>query len=535
MVEVSDNDIYSLFSKLPSRLVTLLTSNNYRGDLLEIILDLGREPEARFSEETVVFTSLGPTTDSDIEYIVSKIGEFGDDNRAGIERTLHRISAFRNRKNRIVGLTIRVGRSVQGTIKIIEDLVVQGKSILLLGKPGVGKTTMLREVARVLADDTDKRVVVVDTSNEIAGDGDIPHPGIGRSRRMQVPTPLLQHSVMIEAVENHMPEVIIIDEIGTELETNAARTIAERGVQLVATAHGNTIDNLVLNPTLSDLIGGIQSVTLGDIEAKNRKTRKTVLERRNPPTFDILVEIQDWHQVAIHNDVSEVVDQMLRGNETAVEIRSMNQSGQIKSSELVRKSPLGNRSTIKGQRVSDSYGRSLEANSEIEMRNLTEIQQDIKKIFPYGVNKGKIEQIIKSHNLPITIVSNIDETDYILTTKNFYRRRTKLLRDAEVKGKTVYVLRRNALSQIHQFFKSLTKINVNDNSNKDLNVVVNEMEKAVKDLNEGESYLELSPQSSYIRRIQHQIAEQYGLISSSNGIDPDRKVVLYKRPTSRKL
>jgi len=534
MVKASDNDIYSLFSKLPDRLVSLLTNNNYSGDLLEIILDLGREPEARFSEETVVFTSLGHTTESDIEYVVSNIGEFGEDNRAGIERTLHRISAFRNRKNRIVGLTVRVGRSVLGTIKIIEDLVVQGKSILLLGKPGVGKTTMLREVARVLADDTDKRVVVVDTSNEIAGDGDIPHPGIGRSRRMQVPTPLLQHSVMIEAVENHMPEVIIIDEIGTELETNAARTIAERGVQLVATAHGNTIDNLILNPTLSDLIGGIQSVTLGDIEAKNRKTQKTVLERRNPPTFDILVEIQDWHQVAIHNDVSLVVDQMLRGNETAVEMRSMKESGQINRTELLRKSPLGNRSGTK-RSGSGINQNDHQMKPEIGIQNMIGNQQETKKVFPYGVNRGKIEQVIKSHNLPIGIVSNIEETDYILTTKNFYRRRTKLLRDAEIKGKTVYVLRRNALAQIHQFFKSLTKINLNQNSNKNLNLVVNEMEKAVKNLNEGESYSELSPQSSYIRRIQHQIAEQHGLESSSNGVDPDRKVILYKRSTHRKL
>ena len=534
MVKASDNDIYSLFSKLPDRLISLLTTNKYSGDLLEIILDLGREPEARFSKETVVFTSLGRTTEADIEYVVSNIGEFGEDNRAGIERTLHRISAFRNRKNRIIGLTIRVGRSVQGTIKIIEDLVVQGKSILLLGKPGVGKTTMLREVARVLADDTDKRVVVVDTSNEIAGDGDIPHPGIGRSRRMQVPTPLLQHSVMIEAVENHMPEVIIIDEIGTELETNAARTIAERGVQLVATAHGNTIDNLILNPTLSDLIGGIQSVTLGDIEAKNRKTQKTVLERRNPPTFDILVEIQDWHQVAIHNDVALVVDQMLRGNETTVEMRSMKESGQINRTELLRKSPLGNRSGTKMSRLGINQNDHL-IKPEIGMENMIENQQETKKVFPYGVNRGKIEQVIKSHNLPIGIVSNIEETDYILTTKNFYRRRTKLLRDAEIKGKTVYVLRRNALAQIHQFFKSLTKINLNQNSNKNLNLVVNEMEKAVKNLNEGETSSELSPQSSYIRRIQHQIAEQHGLGSSSNGVDPDRKVVLYKRSTHRKL
>jgi stage III sporulation protein SpoIIIAA len=534
MVKESDNNIQSLFSKLPLRIVSLLTSNQYKGDLLEVVLDLGREPEARFSEETVVFPSLGTTTESDIEHVVSNIGEFGDDNRAGIERTLHRISAFRNRKNSIVGLTIRVGRSVQGTIKIIEDLVIQGKSILLLGKPGVGKTTMLREIARVLADDNNKRVVVVDTSNEIAGDGDIPHSGIGRARRMQVPTPVLQHSVMIEAVENHMPEVIIIDEIGTELETSAARTIAERGVQLIATAHGNTIDNLILNPTLSDLIGGIQSVTLGDIEAKNRKTQKTVLERRNPPTFDIIVEIQEWRQVAIHNDVSLVVDQMLRGNETTVEIRAMDQSAKIKQTELVRKSPLGNKQ-VSNKGKSESRYNGHASKTGLGLQNIMEDNPITKSIFPYGVNRGKIEQVIKSHNLPINIVSKIEETDYILTTKNFYRRRTKLLKDAELKGKPVYVLRRNAVAQIHQFFKSLVKINLWQNSNKGLDEVVDEVEKAVSGLNEGNSYAELSPQSSYIRRVQHQMAEQYGLESSSNGVDPDRKVVLFKRVNHREL
>ena len=198
-------------------------------------------------------------TEADIAHVVDHIGTFGDDNRAGIERTLHRISAIRNRTGKIVGLTCRIGRAVYGTIEIIDDFVESGRSILIMGRPGIGKTTMLREAARVLADDLGKRVVVVDTSNEIAGDGDIPHPAIGKARRMQVRTPSLQHEVMIEAVENHMPQVIVIDEIGTELEAQAARTIAERGVQLIGTAHGNNLDNLMLNPTLSDLIGGIQS------------------------------------------------------------------------------------------------------------------------------------------------------------------------------------------------------------------------------------------------------------------------------------
>ncbi|GAI36366.1 unnamed protein product, partial [marine sediment metagenome] len=250
-----------------------------------------------------------------------------DDNRAGIERTLHRISAIRNRKGRIVGLTCRVGRAVFGTIKIIEDLVQSGKSVLLLGRPGVGKTTMLREVARVLADDLNKRVIIVDTSNEIAGDGDIPHPAIGHARRMQVTTPTKQHAVMIEAVENHMPEVIVIDEIGTELEAQAARTIAERGVQLIGTAHGNTLENLMMNPTLCDLIGGIQTVTLGDEEAKRRGTQKSILERMSPPTFDIVVEIQEWDKVAIHPDVGQAVDATLRGQPTATETRWLDETG----------------------------------------------------------------------------------------------------------------------------------------------------------------------------------------------------------------
>ena len=289
----------ALLDKLPPRIEESVRSRENVDELLEVVLDLGRQAEARVPNESV---SLGTdeVTYEDLRHVIDRVGNFGEDNRAGVERTLHRISAIRNRRGDVVGLTLRFGRAVYGTIRIIEDLIFSGKSVLLLGKPGVGKTTMLREVARVLADDAGKRVIVVDTSNEIAGDGDIPHPGIGRARRMQVPKPALQHDVMIEAVENHMPEVIIIDEIGTELEANASRTIAERGVQLVATAHGNTLENLVMNPTLSDLVGGVQSVTLGDIEARRRRTQKTVLERRAPPTFDVLVEIQGWNVVTVH-------------------------------------------------------------------------------------------------------------------------------------------------------------------------------------------------------------------------------------------
>jgi stage III sporulation protein SpoIIIAA len=335
--ELTD-DIDALLGALPPEIVTAIHGLPERTDLIEVVLDLGRRPEARFpdGEATLLDREI---TEADIAHVVDKIGSFGDDNRAGIERTLHRISAIRNRNGKIVGLTCRIGRAVYGTIEIIGDFVETGKSILIMGRPGIGKTTMLREAARVLADDLGKRVVVVDTSNEIAGDGDIPHPAIGKARRMQVRTPALQHEVMIEAVENHMPQVIVIDEIGTELEAQAARTIAERGVQLIGTAHGNNLDNLMLNPTLSDLIGGIQSVTLGDEEARRRRTQKSVLERKAPPTFDVIVEIVDRERVTVHADVSETVDALLRGDPVAPELRWKDEGGVHRSQSRPRPSP----------------------------------------------------------------------------------------------------------------------------------------------------------------------------------------------------
>ncbi len=317
---------------LPPGVAEVLRARDDLDQLLEIVLDLGRLPEARFVAGDAELDQ-SPVTTADLENVIERIGDFGEDNRAGIERTLHRISAIRNRRGQVIGITCRVGRAVFGTIKIIEDLAFSGKNILLLGRPGVGKTTMLREMARVLSQEANKRVIIVDTSNEIAGDGDVPHPAIGRSRRMQVATPLQQHGVMIEAVENHMPETIIIDEMGTEQEAAAARTIAERGVQLIATAHGNTLDNLIMNPTLSDLVGGIQTVTLGDQEARYRGTQKTVLERKAPPTFDVVVEIQGWDRLAVHDNVAEVVDQWLRGYPIAPEIRSMGDDGEVKRSQ----------------------------------------------------------------------------------------------------------------------------------------------------------------------------------------------------------
>ncbi len=332
------DDLDLLLAALPPEIVDAVHALPDKTDLIEFVLDLGRRPEARFPNSEVMLLER-EISEADILYVVDHIGTFGDDNRAGIERTLHRISAIRNRNGKIVGLTCRVGRAVFGTIEIIEDLVEGGKSILIMGRPGIGKTTMLREAARVLADDFANRVVVVDTSNEIAGDGDIPHPAIGKARRMQVRTPALQHEVMIEAVENHMPQVIVIDEIGTELEAQAARTIAERGVQLIATAHGNNLDNLMLNPTLSDLIGGIQTVTLGDEEARRRRSQKSVLERKAPPTFDVVVEIQDRERVAVHPDVAETVDSMLRGDPVSPELRWRDEEGVHRSQARPRPSP----------------------------------------------------------------------------------------------------------------------------------------------------------------------------------------------------
>src|SRR5213595_3810568 len=323
-----DEEIELLARALPPDLARALHERIDPGELLEIVLDLGREPEARVPGREVLLADH-PVSASDLEHVANNVGQFGDDNRAGIERTLHRVSAIRNRSGRIVGLTMRVGRAVTGTGEIIRDIVISGQSILLLGRPGIGKTTMLRECARLLADELRKRVVIVDTSNEIGGDGDIPHPGIGRARRMQVKTPMLQHAVMIEAVENHMPEVIVIDEIGTELEAAAARTIAERGVQLIATAHGQTLENLMMNPTLSDLIGGIQSVTLSDEEARRRGTQKSVLERKAPPTFDVVVEIQNWSHVAVHENVAEVVDAVLRGQPVLPTVRRRGPDGEV--------------------------------------------------------------------------------------------------------------------------------------------------------------------------------------------------------------
>jgi len=521
-----DTDLQALIETLPSKISGPLLERDDIDELLEVVLDLGRVPEARFLSESFVIGSQ-EVTDSDIQYATEGLGAFGGDNRAGIERTLHRISAIRNRSGKVVGLTLRVGRAVYGTIHIIEDLVLSGKSVLLLGKPGVGKTTMLREVARVLADDALKRVIVVDTSNEIAGDGDIPHPGIGRSRRMQVPTPEMQHAVMIEAVENHMPEVIVIDEIGTEADADAARTIAERGVQLVATAHGNTLDNLIMNPTLSDLVGGVQTVTLGDIEARRRGSQKSVRERRAPPSFDILVEIQGWNEVAVHDDVTEVVDRMLRGYPIRPNIRRVDENGMVHRSRSVSviTSIFGMKANVPRQPESRPEPEPLPEEPIIE-----EAPQKITYILPYGVNKGRLIQAVESTRAPVQIVDEMSKADLLLTTKNFYRRRTQALKTAEQRGKPVYVLRKNTLGQIEQFVKAITRKQQEEaRSEETYSDALEEAETAVNRVDEGEEQVGLNPQSSYVRRLQHKIADKYGMSSTSAGREPQRRVVIYRR------
>lgn len=438
------DDLTELMQILPDSIRQALEAQGESERLLEIVLDLGRPPEARFADRYVLLSDE-PITAEELQSVIDRVGSFGPDNRAGIERTLHRISGMRNREGRIVGITCRVGRAVFGTIEIIRDVLETGQSILLLGRPGVGKTTLLREVARVVADEFDKRVIVVDTSNEIAGDGDVPHPAIGRARRMQVPKGVRQADVLIEAVENHMPEVIVIDEIGTADEAFAARTIAERGVQLVGTAHGNTLENLVLNPTLADLIGGVQVVTLGDEEARKRGTQKSVLERKGPPTFSVVVEIQERDQVAIHHDVAETVDALLRGVDPVPEVRRREASGSI---EVVQE-PM-EPEAVAPERTPQLIPRRGENNSLGRRPGGRPI-----RIYPYAVSRHRLETAIRDARAPAEVTKFLQEADMVVTVRGQYRKMPKRLREAEARGLPIQVVRSNTQAQFHSFVETL--------------------------------------------------------------------------------
>jgi stage III sporulation protein SpoIIIAA len=507
--KVITDDLNALLDILPDHIRNPLNEQPDISELVEVVLDLGRIPQARFFHREMEL-SAQDINELDLEYIVSHISSFGEDNRAGIERTLHRISAIRNRKGTIVGLTCRVGRAVYGTIKIIEDLIGSGKSVLLMGRPGVGKTTMLREVARVLADDVRKRVIIVDTSNEIAGDGDIPHPGIGRARRMQVPSPSLQHAVMIEAVENHMPQVIVIDEIGTELEARAARTIAERGVQLIGTAHGNTLENLIVNPTLADLIGGIQTVTLSDEEAKRRGTQKSILERMSPPTFNIVVEIQDRDRVAIHPDVIEAVDCLLRGNPLETEVRWLDDKGEVQTAK---------------ETPSDTE-KEVEKKSTPKAKKAREEKQP--RLYLFGVNRARLEQMAKDMQINLDIVNNPSSANIFITSKAYYRNRPQKIMDAEAANIPIYVLKSNTPNQIRQLLSTIYS-SASPKDKDPISKAVEEAQSAVTQVRSGDNIVELQPQSAYIRRLQHLVAEQNDLPSDSTGKEPNRRVRIYRQ------
>ncbi len=507
------DDLNALLEVLPPAIRQWLEEQPDLDQLLEVVLDLGRMPEARFMGRTIRLEGV-QVEEYDLKYVAERIGEFGKDNRAGIPRTLHRISAIRNRQGRIIGLTCRVGRAIFGTIDIIHDIVASGKSILLLGKPGVGKTTRLREVARVLADEYDKRVIIVDTSNEIAGDGDIPHPGIGYARRMQVPEPSLQHAVMIEAVENHMPEVIIIDEIGTELEAYAARTIAERGVQLIGTAHGTTLENLLMNPTLSDLVGGVQTVTLSDEEARRRGTQKTVLERKAPPTFDVVIEILDYHRLAIHHDVAQTVDRMLRGNPPRPEIRVQTDRGGY---EVVQRGDLATPPV--------AVGGVAEPPPAPEPRMLVTPRPQgsmPRRVFPYGVSRSRLEKALRELRVPAYVARDVGDADAMVVLHSTFQRRPPKVREALDKQIPIAVVRSNTYAQLVSALRDLYGASQADESAE---------ERALREAEEGVEYVlthaepyELSPQNSYLRRLQHQLIEKYRLLSESIGEEPHRRV-----------
>jgi stage III sporulation protein SpoIIIAA len=590
MHETVTDDLDALLTTLPPRIREAIQRMDDRADLLEIVMDLGRFPEARFPQREVI---LGDSvvTEEDLAYVTGRLSAFGDDNRAGIGRTLHRISALRNRQGQIIGLTCRVGRAVRGTVALIRDVVEQGRSILIVGRPGVGKTTLLREAARVLADELGKRVVVVDTSNEIAGDGDIPHPGIGRARRMQVARTAQQHQVMIEAVENHMPEVVVIDEIGTELEAAAARTIAERGVQLIGTAHGRTLDNLLVNPTLADLVGGIGSVTLGDEEARRRGTQKTVLERKAPPTFDVLVEQESWTRVIVHRDVAAAVDSILRGRPPTAEQRERDDEGHVTVRPVVvqpMESPAFGGGRVSGDRFDrfdrdeldgrDGFGYfgRLEAGSRrgrrrngIPARPLpaswledrdTSIDEALGaeleeptgtmgalaaphrsytqavRIYPFGISRDRLEQSARQLCVPVEISHDQNHADAVIALKDFYRKQPDRLRPAESERKPIYVLKNNTVEQMAEALAHIFELDSGSRAGRPGSAeditrdALLEAEDAIHYvLSTGGSQVELSPQESSVRRMQHRMAERYNLVSRSRGKEPNRRVRIFGR------
>lgn len=547
------DDLQALIDVLPPRISEAMGRTNNSENLIEIVLDLGRRPVARYTDHEKIL-SEEEVSRGDIDYVVTRIGDFDADNRAGLERTLHRISGIRNRRGTIVGMTARVGRAVYGTSDIIQDLIESGKSLLILGRPGIGKTTMLREAARILSEGN--RVIIVDTSNEIGGDGDVPHPAVGKARRMQVATPSLQHEVMIEAVENHNPEVIVIDEIGRELEALAARTIAERGVQLIGTAHGRSLENLLLNPTLSDLVGGIEAVTLSDEEARRRGTQKTVLERRAPPTFDVLIEMQDRDRLAIQPDVAAAVDALVRGNPLPPEIRFRAENGEIRIEKppvqaVARIQPGSTQSGFRRLGVgADTQPRTgardrdretlfntrndlqtdtamLDLPEELARSQRNQSMQPI-RIYPYGVARNRLVQSSKRMGVPAIVVKDLAEADALVTLRAYYRGRQQTILEAEQRGMPIYVLRANTNNQIEQLLADIFNLSLSSTNHENVDDFTMQAQAAIQAVLNGERYVDLEPASAQVRRMQHEMARQAHLVSHSYGKEPNRRVRIYR-------
>lgn len=562
------DDLDQLLSILPATLSQPLSNHPQRHQLIEVILDLGRRPEARFPGQAD-YLSEQVISKEELDYCIERVGTFGGDNRAGIEKTLHRISAIRNRAGTVIGLTCRVGRAVFGTVEMIRDLVEAGRSILLLGRPGVGKTTALREIARVLADDLNKRVVIIDTSNEIAGDGDIPHPAIGRARRMQVARPEQQHQVMIEAVENHTPEVIIIDEIGTELEALAARTIAERGVQLVGTAHGNQLENLIKNPTLADLIGGIQTVTLGDDEARRRGSQKSVLERKAPPTFDIAIEMLERQRWVVHEDVAATVDNLLRGRVPGTQVRTVDDNDKVvvthELPDVVSQRRTKRRGWREAGHMEPVAQRARAATpptplpvspAAADFQALLDQQMDMASlelstpvgasgedwvpIYPYGISREQLHHVIDTLKLPVSITKELGVAQAVLALRSHVRSHSKLKTVAKSRQIPIYTVKSNTIPQITRALQRLLDIDPRDQSEAvDLSLftrqgeddeleALEEARLAVEQIviPKGQP-VELLPRSAKIRKMQHELAEHYRLKSLSFGDEPNRRIRIF--------
>ena len=512
------NDLDKLVEILPDRIRRLIDYSAME-DVIEIVLDIGRMPEIRHSNGKIEYLGTSEIGYDDIDYITSRVQEFTSDNRSGIAGTLHRISAIRNRQGKVVGLTCRIGRVVTGTISCIKDICLQGKSILFLGKPGVGKTTKLREISRLVADELGKRVVIVDTSNEIAGDGDTPHPAVGHARRMQVRQPEFQKDVMIEAVENHTPVVIVVDEFGTEAEAQAARTIAERGVMLIATAHGNSLESLIKNPTLSDLVGGIQSVTLGDDEAKRRSSQKTVLEREKQPTFDIVIEILDRNTLAVYKDTAEAVDYILRGWPIRPEIRKVDKVYNFSTpvQPVVDKTP-----TVldKINALDDKIEHPESLKFSFSRQKYVENVKKFKKIYLYAVSRSIAEKVIERLDLNAEITRNLDDADIVIAHKNFIKGGAKVLSTAEENRIQIFYVKTNSMAQIQKVIKEaldIAEVNERQTFYDITEKALDEAKSAIEKILAGATDVELKPQNQQIRKLQHELVEQHNLESKSIG------------------